>query len=246
MDTATRYKNVSWYGEGDPAPAPAPVPAPADDPTPKTFTQEELNHHIASARRADAQSIELLKQAVSQQKKGGDSDDISAKLAEIQKTHASSIEVMKGEHEKTVAKLTKQAKDMEARAASLEKEYHDTLITSEIASAAAANQAYNPAQILSMMKPAAKVSDVLDATGKPTGQRRVMVTLPKPENPQETLTLPAGEAIKHMFDHPDQYGNLFKTHMQGITIGGTQSDHSAAAFAGDYNDYRKATAKKEK
>lgn len=239
-------KIVKWYGEGD-AGAGDTGNAGAGDTgagnagdggTKSTFTQEDVNRIVAAERRQSEQTIKLLKETIDN-RKGDDGKDVTAKLAEIQKTHESQLQVVKDEHGKKLTKAEKEYKELQQKHVALESEYHNTLISTSITGAASKHNAFNPAQILSMVSANAKVQEVIGADGKVAG-KKVVVSLPSIEDATKSVTLPAEEAIKYMYDHPESYGNLFKSHLEGANLGGKSGGKAAPSYQGDFESFRKA------
>ena len=109
---------------------------------------------------------------------------------------------------------------LEEREKAWQKRFEEEKIRTEILSAATSKEteAYNPSQILSLLRPNTHVIEELDSDGNPTGNFRTLVNFQdedKEGNPI-VLDLSPKEALKRMNDKPDQYGNLFK---QNVTSG---------------------------
>ena len=117
-------------------------------------------------------------------------------------------------------KLDTTQSSLEEREKAWQKRFEDEKIRTEILSAATnkETEAYNPSQILSLLRPNTYVTEELDSDGNSTGNFKTLVNFSdedKDGNPI-TLDLSPKEALKRMNDKPDQYGNLFK---QNVTNG---------------------------
>jgi hypothetical protein len=210
----------------------------APDTVVKQFTQDELNNHIATARRQDQQALSVLKQELDAMKANGDKD-ITSKLSTLQQTHDTNIKLIKDEHEKLSKKGEARIKELTEGLNALTSKYHGELVATSITSAAVKHNAFNPAQLDSILRPKSKVVDEIGSDGKPTGVTKVMVTLPDVKDSAKSLTLSTEEAVKYMFDNPEHWGNLFKSHLQGVKIGEGQ------ASGPDYTDFNAFRRSKE-
>ena len=118
--------------------------------------------------------------------------------------------------------------------------YTESNINRALQDAAVANDAYQAAQIVTILKPYTQMAEDVDSEGKANGVglvARVAFT-DKDNDTGEPITtsLTPADAVKRMKEIPDLYGNLFKSNAAG-GIGGTNAtDGSTSGSPIDYTN----------
>ena len=213
----------------------------------KTFTQEQVNDFIAKEKgklekryTGRIERLEALK------------DDAS--LTATQKADLEDqIEEMKSEF-KTKAQLAeeeagrmKKTHDKEIKGVTVDRDiwksrYTDQTIQNAIINAAVEHEAFDPEQIVALLKGKTKLTDKLDDDGKKTGEL-VPVThftgLDEDEKEIE-LDINPGEAVKRMVEMA-KYDNLFKRSAEG-GLGANKKRGKGSGSLGDTKNianYRK-------
>jgi hypothetical protein len=193
---------VAYEGEGgDPG---------AGTPPAKTFTQEDLNKHLAEDRRkhqAKMADLETKLQQTLQTSQMSDQtrQELETSLADVQNQLLTKDQIAKLEQKKIQDKYESDLKQARERGDTLEKKYTESTIQRSIADAAAVNGAFNPTQVVTLLRGMTKLVD-----DKPIVEF--------PDKNVETgadivLTLSPADAVKRMKELPDTYGNLFKSNL---------------------------------
>ena len=118
--------------------------------------------------------------------------------------------------------------------------YTESNINRALQDAAVANDAYQAAQIVTILKPYTQMIEDVDTDGKATGTGLVArIAFPDKDNDTGepiTTSLTPVDAVKRMKEIPDLYGNLFKSNAAG-GIGGTNAtDGSSSGGSVDYEN----------
>jgi hypothetical protein len=187
-----------------------------------------------------------------------------SKLTENERTELDArIEAMRAESmtkEQLAAdkqkKLEKAAKDsadkLTAERDGWKARYTDqTINTAILAGATGEVKAYNPQQLISMLKPQTQLVEELNDEGKPTGNfiPKIQIISKDDKGKEVALVLPVGEAIKKMSEM-DEYANLFVGKSVGGVFrlpGGNPASRKLADLARtDPKAYREARAAGQK
>ena len=246
--------------EEDPAPAGAPPADPAPkagtppaDPAPKgkTYTQEDMTKLLNEERRkgneaarAAMSELEALKPKLNMTKQERDEMDVRIKelntrLMTNEEIAAQEQAKLRKAHEDTVAELTSKADQWQNR-------FTDAAIERSITDAAVVHDAYNPKQVVSLLRSNTRLVPKLDGEGHATGQFQPMVQLEVSGSDGETKTLELSpsEAVKRMREM-DGSLNLFKgTGVGGLGAGnqGPTGKRDIREIAKNPEEYRKLRA----
>jgi hypothetical protein len=191
---------------------------PADPPEDKqTYTKEELNEIITKERKRNEDKTKKTIVELEQLKKSKNLTDqeksqLANRVEELQNSLLTKEELTKKEQEKLRTQHNEQVKSLTAERDTWASKYQDSVILRSITDAAAEEEAFNPRQIIALLKPETRLVDELDSEGKPTGNY-----IPKVKFNDEgvVLDMTVPEAVKRMKDLPEQYGNLFKANVNG-------------------------------
>lgn len=195
---------------------------------PKVFTQDDVNKFLADDRRKHTQKYEQLESAyrdalenqnLSSEQRG----QLEAKLDELQKTFRSKEQQL--EHDKRLLeeRYSKDVKEQAEKAVLWENKFRQTLIDRTLQDAAVTNDAFNPTQILALLRPMTKIVEKTDDQGKSTGELVPIVDLTDIDTKtgESIITRRTPEdAVKRMRELPDLFGNLFKSNVvSGVGAG---------------------------
>jgi len=222
----SRARFVCYEGDNPPAAPPAAPPAPPAAPPggddikpPADFSpeqQKKFNEALATDRRkhqAALQAAETQIQSLLQGKNLSEQERAKAEetLATVQmqlrtKDQQAAYErkQLEDAHGKTLKELTDKASLWETR-------YRDSTRDRALLDAAVAGEAFQPSQLVTLLKPMAKLVEE-------NGEFRTMIEFPDTDpatnEPIMTLRTP-DEAVKRMRELPDTFGNLFKSNVVG-------------------------------
>lgn len=181
----------------------------------KTFTQDEMNKIIQERTAEYANKHNKVKEQLEALTKqsAGTADERKAlqdKMLELQSTLRTKEEQAAFEKKK----LEEDSKSAIDKVTSERDQWADRYkrreITSSIANAATANDAYRAEQIVELLSPKAKLVEAVDNEGKPTGEMEVKIKwndVDKDGNPVE-MTLSPAETVKAM-KQKENFANLF-------------------------------------
>ena len=194
--------------------------------TQKTFTQQELENVVAQERKKFEQTTRKTIQELENLKKvAGTSDAAKAaletRISELNETLMTKEELARKEKERLTNEFQHKLKTTEEERSLWENRYKDSTAQREILDAAVQSQAYDPEQIQAFLLPKARVVEVMDEAGNPTGDftTKVKITTTGKDGKPVTLDVSVAEAVKNMRETPDRFGNLFKDLSSGGTGG---------------------------
>lgn len=236
---------TNLYAEGDATPPTPPTP-PADGGAPKDFTPEQqaiFNKAMAEERRKAADRIKSLEENLKKANLTGE----QAKVLETELENArASIRTTEEQaaHERTqlTKKHQQELEERETRAKTWESRYTNMAISNSLLTAATENNAFNPTQLVQILKPNTRLVEVVGEDGKKTGELapKVKISLPNEKGEMVELDLAPSDAVKRMAAAAELYGNLFKSNATG-GVGGNPNNTPGNAKETDMN----ALAKKD-
>lgn len=189
----------------------------------KTFSEADVNKIVEERLARDRRNRETAYQQLeskyqellgSQNLNTEERTRLEGTLSDIQKQ-------LRTKEEQARLDLQNAEKQAKERVTSIEQErdswrerYTKQTIERTILDAAMQNEAFNPNQIVNLLKGSTRLVEKVDDSGKTTGQYEVMVDLADKQ-------LSVGDAVKQMKGATADYGNLFKS---GVVPGlGTQA-----------------------
>ena len=196
---------------------------------PKSFTQDDVNKFVAAERRSQEQKIaamstELDKLKEKSQLTDQERTDLEGRLKTIQDTSKTELEKVQGQLADSEKKHKKVAEQLSFERDTWRSRYTDATIARELTDAAATADAFNPSQVVSLLRPHAEIIEELDDSAKPKGSFAVKVTidtLDKDKKPIKLKVSPS-DAVKSMKDVPEKFGNLFKSGVKPGTGAGNK------------------------
>ena len=215
----------------------------------KTFTQDDLNRILAEDRRKH--QTQLKEQA----------EKLEAVLKNSQLTEQDrkvlqeNLEAVKGQLRSAEAAAAKEKQELEtafqSKLVDAEKKsqiweglYRESMIQRSLQDAAVKGDAWQPGQIVTLLKPLTKLVACVDpTTNRPNGQYEVQIEMldTDPKTGQQVMMNRTPEAaVARMKELPETYGNLFKS---GVVSGSGSSSATGGLMPGQGGkiDVRKLT-----
>jgi len=184
-------------------------------PAPVTFTEDDLKARIAEAtaelskqQKAALSELEALKGKATLTAK--ERQALEGKIEELTTQNMTKDELAKRDSEKLQKKYETETQTLVSDRDHWKTQFTESTILREISDAASSNEAFNPAQIIAILKHDTQLKESVDKDGQPTGklEARVRFKDVKDNQPIE-LDLTVTEAVKRMRDI-EGYQNLFK------------------------------------
>lgn len=213
--------------------------------SPETFTKDQVEQLVAAEKKKLHDEMKTEVEALRSRSNltAKEREDQAKRLEELEnqlltKEELSRKEIKKKEeeHKRLLESLTGERDIWRTR-------YEGDTIVRSLTDAAARHEAYNPSQIVSILRSNTRVSEVLK-DGEPTGEFEVKVKLDTVDDKGKPiqLDLTPVEAVKHLSES-DDFLNLFKNKSQGGFGGrgsGSSGKSTPAELAKDPAAYRKA------
>lgn len=192
------------------------------------FSQEDLNRALAEDRRKHQEKFKTLEDsyetlladktlAVDQRAK------LEADLADLQKAHRTEKEQKEYELRQLQAKAEQDLTQVRTQATQWENMFKSSVIARSLQDAAISADAFNPHQIVDLLKPITRMAEQLDDTGKSTGQLIPVVDftdIDEATGERKAALFSPEQAVQRMKQLPEMYGNLFKANVvSGIGTG---------------------------
>jgi len=194
----------------------------------KNFSQEDINRFLAEDRRKHQERYQTLEQSYQKILKEGNlhkeqRQKMVGELEDLQKAFRTKEQQAEYERKQQAERYKGELTQASEAAVKWESMYKNSITERSIQDAAIAADAFNPSQIISMIKPMTKMVEDTDAEGHPTGTMSPKVDFPdideKTGERITTLRTPE-EAVKRMRELSDTYGNLFRANIvSGIGTG---------------------------
>lgn len=213
--------------DGDPPAGDPPAGDPKGKPN-KLFTQDEVNKFLADNKRGLQKKLEEMATQL-EASKGQDSEALRQKIDEMSLSLKTKEEQAAAEKKRLADEHANKLKTFEERTTNAEHKLRDYMVQHALHSAAVAGEAFNPGQIITQLKGMTIVNEEGDVKVK---------GLFKTEDDQPSLQDPT-EAITWMREHPEDYGNLFKSNVVA-GIGGSSAPAGMPGSKGKV-DVRKLT-----
>lgn len=212
----------------------------------RTFTQEEVNAFLAEDKRKHQEKYQQLEtsyqellqnQTLSKEER----DKLQARLEDVQKSLRTKEQQAEYERKKAEEKYKTELETEKERANHWENLFKQETVARSLQDAAGAADAFNPNQIVGLLKPFTELKDQ-------DGQLIPMVDFPdvdeKTGEEIRTLRTPL-EAVKRMRELPKMYGNLFKSNVVS-GVGSGNAEVSTDADAIDYSSMDAETYRKHR
>jgi len=183
----------------------------------KTFTQEEVNGLMSKEK---AQHKRIMQQRIGELEKirsnskltASENEAFSAQISDMQKQIETTEEKSRRERETTAKKHTRELTGITEERDTWKSRYTDSIIQRSLTDAAVANNAFNPEQVVAILRPNTEVVVETDSDGKETGRYKAQVLFSTVDDKDQPITYTEDPAkiVKKMLDE-DRYMNLFKS-----------------------------------
>lgn len=194
----------------------------------KTFTQDEVNKLLAEDKRKHQERVnktvkdlETLKTSnnLTAKEKG----DLQKRIEDLQSEVLTKEQLAAKEKEKLSKTYQKQIEEANRERDTWKNRFTHSTINQQLTSAAATNEAFDPEQIIALLRPSTDLIEEVGEDKNPTGNFMPKVKFDDQDETGKkvTLTLTPEEAVKRMKDIP-RFANLFKSTASG-GLGGSQS-----------------------
>ena len=215
----------------------------------KTFTQEDLNRILAEDRRKhqvqlkeQAEKLEtvLKKSQLTEQDRKVLQENLEAVKGQLRSAEAAAAKEKQELEQAFQSKLV----DAEKKSQIWEGLYRESMIQRSLQDAAVKGDAWQPGQIVTLLKPMTKLVACVDpTTNRPNGQYEVQIEMldTDPKTGQQVMMNRTPEAaVARMKELPETYGNLFKS---GVVSGIGSSSATGGLMPGQGGkiDVRKLT-----
>src|SRR5208283_5000095 len=140
-------------------------------------------------------------------------EQLAQQLEDMRKETQTKEQRLAAERKELESKLTKQLTDEKKDRDTWKSRYCEETTARALTDAAAGNDAFRPDQIVTVLKPYSRLTEIVDEQGKGTGKFKVLIDFPdQDDNGQPTtVTHTAESAVRRMKDLPQVYGNLFRS-----------------------------------
>ncbi|RLC68880.1 MAG: hypothetical protein DRH97_01720 [Chloroflexi bacterium] len=183
----------------------------------KTFTQDDVNRIMAKekaeTKRATQKRITELEGFRSSSKlSDAELKNLNGQIDTMQKEIETKEEQSRRERETTAKKHTREMSSITDERDGWKHKYTDSIVQRSLTDAALSNNAFNPDQVVAILRPNTEVVAELDKDGKETGRYKAQVTFNTRDDKDEAVTIvdDPTKIVKRMLDE-ERYMNLFKS-----------------------------------
>ncbi|MFA6270829.1 MAG: hypothetical protein WC657_06520 [Candidatus Paceibacterota bacterium] len=196
--------------------------------TPKVWTQEDVNRFLADDRRKHVQKYEELegayKEALENQTLTAEQRaKLQEQLEGVQARFRSKEQQLEMDKKTLEDRYSQDTQKLKESVVVWEAKYKSAITDRALLDAAVTNDAFNPNQIVGLLRPMTRMVEYMGDDGRPTGELIPMVDFPDVDtNTGESIMTrrTPEEAVKRMKELAEQYGNLFKSNVvSGIGAG---------------------------
>lgn len=202
----------------------------------KTFSQTDVNTYLAEDRRKHQEKITKLEASYKQiltdtnlQKE--QRVKLEAELADVQKMNRTKEQQAEYDRKQERERFTTEVEDLKESAEKWEDLYKSSVIDRSLQDAALAQDAFNPTQIMGLLRPMTRMQEQTDDNGDSLGQFSPVIDfldVNETNGEQETTLRTPEEAVQRMKELPQFYGNLFRSNVvsgvgSGSATGGVKS-----------------------
>ena len=212
----------------------------------RTFTQEEVNKFLASDRRKHQEKYESLEGSYQQLLENeslskDERNKLEESLENLRAQYRTKEQQAAHDRKKLEEEYTERLAEAEKQYEVWERRYMESTISRALQDAAVSHEAYNPSQVVALLRPMTKMVEKTDEKGRGLGEFEPMIDFADVdlETGESVMTQRTAEnAVKRMQELPDLYGNLFKS---GVVsgIGGNSATGGLAPGANGQIDVRK-------
>ena len=195
----------------------------------KAFNQEDVNKFLADDRRKHTDKYNKLEQTyktmlsdknLATEQRG----KLELELQDLQKTFRTKAQQADYDRKQVEEKLTNEMASFKESATRWEGMYKDSVIQRSLQDAAISGEAFNPLQIVNLLRTNTTMRPAMDPEGVEIPNEMIpMIDFPDKDDTTgervTTLRTPQ-EAVQRMKELPEQFGNLFRANVvSGIGAG---------------------------
>jgi hypothetical protein len=203
----------------------------------RAFSQEDMNRFLADDRRKHGEKYKKLEGAyqeiIADKNLAAEArEKLESELQDLQKTFRTKKSQEEYDRKQERERFTQEVTGYKEAANKWEHMYKDSAIQRSLQDSAIAAEAFNPAQIIGLLRPMTEMRPATDADGNElTDQMVPKVDFPdinaETGHAEITLRTPQ-EAVQRMKELPEQWGNLFRANVvsgigSGAATGGVTS-----------------------
>ena len=222
--------------------------APPGGGSPETFTKEQVEALVSKEREVHTKRFEDMKtelQALQSRSSltSKEREEQAKRLEDLENQLLTKEQITQKELKKKDQEYQQKLETTAKERDSWRTRYESDTIVRTLTDAAAKHNAYNPAQVVAMLRTDTRISEVV-RDGEPTGEFEIKIKVPTKDEKGNTIVLDLDptQAVKHLSES-DEYLNLFKSDTQG-GFGGRNPNKggqlTAAELAKDPAAYRQA------
>lgn len=187
----------------------------------RAFTQDQLNKFLAEDRRKHQQKYESLEGSyqellASQSLSQEDRTKLEGELEDLRKQHRTKEQQATHERKQLEEQFTTDLGEAQQEATHWKTKYTESTIARALQDAAVSYEAFQPSQIVALLRPMTKLAEKKDEKGQSLGITAPAIDFPDQDaetgEPIVTQRTP-DEAVKRMKELPELYGNLFKSNV---------------------------------
>lgn len=229
----------------------------ADDAAAPKFNQDDLNRYLAEDRRKHGEKLKKLetgyKDILADKNLAAEQRTrLEAELEDLRKSSMTEKQKVEYERKQAAQQYQDRVEELEASSHRWEDLYKSSLIERSLQDAAISAEAFNPRQIIGLLRPMTKAQERTDDVGNPTGDFTPVIDFHDvdEQSGEQVITLRTPEeAVQRMKELPKLYGNLFQSNVVsgvgsgsatgGVTPGDAGRIDPAKLTPEQYRKYRK-------
>jgi hypothetical protein len=205
---------------------------------PAVFTQDDVNRFLADDRRKHKEKLEALegayKEALENQTLTAEQRaKLQEQLEDVQKRFRSKEQQLEMDKKALEERYTQDTGRLKESVTIWEAKYKSSVTDRSLLDAAIANEAFNPTQVVGLLRPMTRMMENVGDDGKPTGELIPMVDFPDIDTNTGDAIMTRRtpeEAVRRMKELAEQHGNLFKSNVvSGIGAGSATGGLSPGA-----------------
>ena len=205
--------DFTYYNDPPISPPPPPPPPTPDD---KKFSQGDLDRLMAEHRKKlQSENKDLVDQLTKLRENvnltAQEKEALETRINSLSQQHLTDTQKLQAELDTTKKKLSSENEGLKVAGQKWQGLFNNLLVTNAILQGASEHKAVNAAQLAAMLSPSAKVVEVLDEKGQPTGEyaAKLPIKTVDPKTKAEVvIDLPIVEAIGKMREDENN-ANLF-------------------------------------
>lgn len=189
--------------------------------TPK-YNDKQVNDMIAKEKVKYTKTIQdqvkqLQQLQESQNLTAQEKDNLQSQINDLNNSLLTKDQQLAQEKERLTKDYDKKLHEVTEDRTRWKSNFENMLTDNSLMGAALSNGAVRESQVVAILRPLSRVADELGPDGKPTGKHVVKVKLPDKDDKGKpvVLDLSPEEAVKRMKERVDEFGNLFKSTIEG-------------------------------